>query len=95
VVLGDTGNVVIVSTVEVEAPLERLIGEAGLNENVTPGKKGPEQMKATLLKTLLSGVIVTLVDPLCPAVMVKFGTSVPIVKSGMVTLITTCAVAGA
>lgn len=93
--LGDTGNVVIVSRVEAEAPLERLIGEAGLKENVTPGKKGPEQRKATLLEMLLSGVIVTLVDPLCPAVMVKFGTSVPSVKSGIITLIETCVMAGA
>jgi hypothetical protein len=44
------------------------------------------QLRATESETLFTGVKVICAVPVCPAVMVKFGTLVPMLKSGRFTV---------
>ena len=86
VVLDDGGVVVIVSIVDAAAPLERLRGEPGLKEQLAPaiGKKLHDS--ATVLDTLLDGVAVKILVPVCPEIILRPDEAVESVKSGMATL---------
>jgi regulator of extracellular matrix RemA (YlzA/DUF370 family) len=91
--LVEGGSVVIVTVVEAAAPLERLNGEAGLKEQLAPASEGRLQDTATELAILVMGVIVSLVDPDCPAGMVRFEELVAKLKLGRITLTYTLATA--
>ena len=91
--LEEGGSVVTVTVVEAAAPLERLNGEAGLKEQFAPGSVAMPHNSATELAILVAGVTVSMVDPDCPAAMVRLVELVAMLKVGRITLTYTLAIA--
>jgi hypothetical protein len=87
--LGEGPSVINFIVALADAPLLRVT-EAGVNTQDEPGMgtwSFPLQSRVTVLVNCVSGVIVTVVVPVCPAVMTSGATLAKMLKSGTVTRI--------
>lgn len=86
-VLAEGGSVFTVKLAVAGAPLLRFTDEAGLIVQVAPAISAALQFSPTLLLIPLSGLTVNPIEPDCPALIVRLGAALVMLKSGIVTLI--------